>query len=403
MGEARRPSILVVDDEADVVESLRDLLRLDYQVLVAPSARQAIASLGSRSVDVVMTDQRMPDMTGVELLEHVRETHPDTMRLLFTGYADIRAVVDAINRGNVYRYITKPWDPDELQAILRDAVERRFLNLERQRLVGELQRANEELMQANAALAATSALKSNFIQVASHELRTPLAILIPLSELALRLEGLQDPLREWLDHMAKASDRLRKRVDELSTMLVLEQFERPLDTTRHDLFTLLEAAADDVHPFVAMRGQSLVRDYERRLGTIALEAEKIRDSLSHLLLNAVKFTPDAGRITLAARRLPHGGAEICVTDTGAGIDAASQARIFEPFFTSFDVSKHSSGVFEHNRRGLGLGLTMVKAFVEMHGGSVRVDSEPGCGSTFTLTLPGSTEPSLAYVGAGGEN
>src|SRR5438128_11657426 len=121
MGAARRDSILVIDDEPDVVESVRDLLRLDYRVLGATRAREGIGILAQEPVDVVMTDQRMPEMTGVELLHHVRETHPDTVRLLFTGYADVRAVIDASNRGNIYRYITKPWDPEELQGIVCDA------------------------------------------------------------------------------------------------------------------------------------------------------------------------------------------------------------------------------------------------------------------------------------------
>src|SRR3989442_9053452 len=158
--EAQRPSILVVDDEADVVESIRELLRLDYRVLVATRASEAMSILGERPVDVVMTDQRMPEMTGVELLHHVRESQPDTVRLLFTGYADVRAVVDAINRGSIYRYITKPWDPEDLQVIVRDAVERHDLIAERQRLLAELRRANAGPMRAHRELAATSEPKA---------------------------------------------------------------------------------------------------------------------------------------------------------------------------------------------------------------------------------------------------
>ena len=78
-----------------------------------------------------MTDQRMPEMTGVEFLHRIRGEHPEAIRLLFTGYADIRAVIDAINQGNVYRYITKPWDPDELQTVIREAGERYDLIVER--------------------------------------------------------------------------------------------------------------------------------------------------------------------------------------------------------------------------------------------------------------------------------
>lgn len=387
MEAARRHSILVIDDEPDVVESVRDLLRLDYRVLGATRAREGIGILAQEPVDVVMTDQRMPEMTGVELLHHVRETHPDAIRLLFTGYADIRAVIDAINRGSVYRYITKPWDPDELQSIIRDAVERHDLIEERQRLLAELERSNEELRAANAALAQASELKSSFIQVASHELRTPISILLPLTYLVKRAPSVPEPLNSWLRGIVNATDRLHHLVDQLTTMLSLERFERPLVRRPASLCGLLREAASDVRPFVDLRGQTLACDFDDTLGTIDVEAPKIRDALNHLLLNAIKFTPDAGRITLRARRTPEQGAEIEVVDSGAGIDAASLPRIFEPFFTAFDVSRHASGVFEYDRRGLGLGLSVMKAFVEMHGGSVRVRSQVGRGSTFTVVLP----------------
>src|SRR5439155_19686250 len=127
MEAARRHSILVIDDEPDVVESVRDLLRLDYRVLGATRAREGIGILAQEAIDVVMTDQRMPEMTGVELLHHVRETHPDAIRLLSTGYAHIRAAIDAINRGSVYRSITQPWDPYSLQSIIWAPVERHAL------------------------------------------------------------------------------------------------------------------------------------------------------------------------------------------------------------------------------------------------------------------------------------
>ena len=380
-------TILVIDDEEAVVQSVRDLLRLDYHVLGATDARDAMSILGKERVHVVMTDQRMPQMSGVELLQRARETQPDAMRLLFTGYADVRAVIDAINRGNVYRYITKPWDPDELHGIIRDAVERHDLLAERQRLLGDLQRANDNLRAANAELVRASQLKSTFINVASHELCTPLSILVALCHVAVRRTDVPEPVSGWLRHMSSATDRMKRRVEQLITMLGVERFDQPLAARMVPLAALLRDAADDVQPFVEMRGQTLVRDYAGELGTIAVETTKIRDSLSQLLLNAVKFTPDGGRITLAAQRSADGAARISVADTGIGIDADGLSHIFEPFFTRFDVSSHSSGTYEYDRCGLGLGLTVAKAFVEMHGGRVGVESAPGRGSTFTVELP----------------
>src|SRR3954468_2123283 len=124
MPAANRHTILVVDDEPDVVKSVQDLLRFDYRVLGATRAEDGLQIMDREEVHVVMSDQRMPDMTGVEFLNRLRERYPDTTRLLFTGYADIKAVIEAINEGNVYRYITKPWDPDELQTVIREAINR---------------------------------------------------------------------------------------------------------------------------------------------------------------------------------------------------------------------------------------------------------------------------------------
>jgi signal transduction histidine kinase len=383
----RRHTILVVDDEPDVVKSVQDLLRLDHRVLGATRAEDGIKLMQQEDVHVVMSDQRMPGMTGVQFLNQVRGEHPDAVRLLFTGYADIKAVVDAINEGNVYRYITKPWDPDELQTIIREAVERYDLLAERKRLVEELKQKNEELEKANAELKENDSLKSAFIQVASHELRTPLTILLGLTKLASKANGVAPPLSDWLKRIDSAALRLQYLVSQLITMLASGRFDATLEKKPEDLSKLLLTGAEDVRPFLELRHQNLAVDVPEDLGTFDVDGAKVRDSINHLLLNAVKFTADGGSITLAARRAEDGGAEIRVGDTGIGIDRECLPRIFQPFFTGFDVSRHSSGTFEYCRRGLGLGLSVVKEFVELHGGTVRVDSEAGQGTTFTIRLP----------------
>src|SRR5437773_1173055 len=377
---SRRHTLLVVDDEPDVVHSVQDLLRLDYKVLGATRAKDGLRILQEQEVHLVMTDQRMPEMTGVEFLSQVRGDHPEAIRLLFTGYADLKAVVDAINQGNVYRYITKPWDPDDLQIIIRQASEQYDLLVERKRLLAELQNKNLELQKANE-------MKEAFIRVASHELRTPLTILYGLTQLALSTPGLIQPWLDWLRGSLKAGERLNRLVDQLTKMLLAGQFERPLEKRPAELAPLLKQAAEDVRPFVEQRRQELSMKLDANLGSLTIEAQKIRDCVEHLLLNAIKFTPDQGMISLSARRLAQAGVEIKVSDSGVGIEPSNLPHIFQPFFTSFDVSRHSSGQFEFGRRGLGLGLTLVKAFVEMHGGQVQAASEPGKGTTFTITLP----------------
>lgn len=116
--------ILIVDDEPDVLFSLKGLLRHDFELHTAESGEEALEILRQHPIHVVMTDQRMPGMTGVQLMNQAKALHPDAVRIVFTGYADIKAVIEAINTGGLYRYITKPWDPDELIDVLHHAASR---------------------------------------------------------------------------------------------------------------------------------------------------------------------------------------------------------------------------------------------------------------------------------------
>ena len=169
--------MLVVDDEPEVLSSVRDLLRLDYRVITCGDGGSALEVLRSaEDVHVILSDQRMPGMTGVEVLRQAKAIRPETTRLLFTAYADIRAVIDAINQGHVFRYLAKPWDPDELRAVVRQAVEHHDLIVEKNRLLAELQAANAKLIEANR-------LKGAFIEVASHELNTPVTVILGMIEL----------------------------------------------------------------------------------------------------------------------------------------------------------------------------------------------------------------------------
>jgi len=131
--------ILLVDDEPEILFSLTGLLRREFELYTAEDGHQAMEILRNHPIHVIMTDQRMPQMTGVELMGHAKTEYPDAIRIIFTGYADIKAVIDAINRGALYRYITKPWDPDELIALLHDAAAQYEAVIDRRRMLADLQ------------------------------------------------------------------------------------------------------------------------------------------------------------------------------------------------------------------------------------------------------------------------
>ena len=135
-----KPPILLVDDEPEILFSLRGLLRREFDLHTAQGGAEALEVLRRQPVHVIMSDQRMPEMTGVELLRRARAECPEAIRIIFTGYADIKAVVDAINEGQIYRYLTKPWDPDELVALLHQACDHYQQIAERKQLLRDLKR-----------------------------------------------------------------------------------------------------------------------------------------------------------------------------------------------------------------------------------------------------------------------
>lgn len=138
-------NVLYVDDEQNNLLSFKAAFRRDFNVYTAISGQEGLDIVKNEDIHIIITDQRMPNMTGVEFLQKVIPVSPDPIRILLTGYSDINAVVDAINKGEVYRYLTKPWDNEFLKTTIRQAYEVFILRRENERLIDELKRANEQL------------------------------------------------------------------------------------------------------------------------------------------------------------------------------------------------------------------------------------------------------------------
>jgi response regulator RpfG family c-di-GMP phosphodiesterase len=118
---SRKHTLLVIDDEMDVCDSVHNLLRREYRVLKARSAEEGLKVMQQDEVHIIMTDQRMPKVSGVELLTNVLRGQPRAVRMLFTGYADLDSIIQAINHGHVYKFLKKPWQPEELEEAVREA------------------------------------------------------------------------------------------------------------------------------------------------------------------------------------------------------------------------------------------------------------------------------------------
>jgi signal transduction histidine kinase len=385
---ARRHTLLIVDDEADVLDSLRHLFHRQYRVMTAGSGDEAIALLRANDIHLILSDQRMPGMSGDAFLSHARRLQPDAIRMLFTGYADIQAVINAVNEGYIFRYILKPWDATELEGIVRQAADQYELLAERKRLIAELQATNAKLTQANEELAEAGQLKSAFIEVASHEFNTPITLIMGLGELLRLLDPDRDAQeREIVERISTSARQLARLVANTLTLMRADDFRRNLNCRAVDLAELLRSVAEQVRPFVHARHLQMNLELADDLGMFVIDPDKISDAVINLLTNAIKFTPDGSMIGLHAVLATPDEAEIVISDRGIGLEPRALNRLFQPFFTQFDPSHHSSGDFGFNKRGLGLGLSIVKQFVEFHGGRVSAESAIGSGTRVTIRLP----------------
>lgn len=146
-------TILLVDDEVNILAAMRRVLRREgYQILTANSGKEGLAVLAEHCVDVIVSDQRMPEMSGVEFLRQAKTTHPDTVRMVLSGYTELQSVTDAINEGAVYKFLTKPWDDDQIRASIAEALNYKALSDDNRNLTRAVVLANEKLADANAQL-----------------------------------------------------------------------------------------------------------------------------------------------------------------------------------------------------------------------------------------------------------
>jgi signal transduction histidine kinase len=269
-------------------------------------------------------------------------------------------------------------------AVIRDVTDRRraedHLRSMQQQYNRELAERNQELAERNEQIERANRLKSEFLASMSHELRTPLHTVIGFSELLE--EQTQGPLNEkqkrFVDHIHRDSLHLLELINDILDLSKIESGRLELRPEVFDLAGLLEECLRSLRPQAVTKGLDIGTG---AVASLTLEADRLRikQVLMNLLSNAVKFTPPGGKIRVEAR-LDGPYAAISVSDSGIGIPAGEHESVFDKFY---QVSATTKGV----REGTGLGLAITKHLVEEHGGSIRVNSEPGKGSIFTFTIP----------------
>jgi signal transduction histidine kinase len=352
-------SILCVDDEIDNVEALERLFRRKYNVLKATSGSEALGLMAANKVSLIVTDQRMPNMTGVEFLAESMKTQPDTIRILLTGFTDIDSVISAVNSGQIYRYVTKPWDPVDLANTVDKAIERFELSAELKEKNAALQLALKELRTLDEA-------KSNFMILINHELKTPLTVMISFLSL-LQESKLSEEQLKYVARIGTSADRLQNLINDSLELVSAETGTLPIKVTGINLKKLIAEIKKEYQPQLDQKSMTL----EVELGSedVRADAKALRSVLARLLDNAIKFGHEKTAIEFAAKDLGASTVQLTLVNEGKGIKPESIAKIMRPFSLDEDIMHHT--------KGTGLGLSVVQALLRRLGSQLEVDSPKG--------------------------
>lgn len=369
----RRAVVLYVDDDRANLLAFRAIAEPTYEVVVARSGDEALQLIAqSADIAVLMADQRMPGMSGIDLCERVQASHPDIVRMLVTAYSDLTAAIAAINRGHVSRYLNKPWNAEELLATLLDAVERYRLKATVQEL--QVRIAQSERLYALGVLTASI----------GHELRTPLSIVSANVQFARKALGdaIKQPgtrqasvsLQEVDAALLDAEEGAQRLID-IADSILLSSRSEPGDREPVDLAHVLHSVLRLTRSEAIHRARLLIAQSAKP--RIYGSATRVGQVLLNLVLNALQALPDRPiernevKLSLDER---DGRAIVEVADNGVGIEPGNLSHIFDPFFTT-------------KKKGTGLGLAISKQIVEEMGGQIHVESRPGVGTRFRISWP----------------
>lgn len=386
-------AVLVVDDEESVADLFCKMLSGNYQVFKATSGEEALEVLRGNKVDLVLADQGMPDMTGIELFAAIEKQHLDIGKVLITGAGDsVPVLVEAINIGAVDKYLKKPSSKDQILQVIHKVLDDRF-----QKHLADQQDAEKQMMQ-HAKMSALGELVAGIL----HEINNPLSYIhanlgnllkfskrlvgliedfdqVALSdevraELAAKKEAvkydyLKDRITEMIERSLVGAERMKKIIQDYKS------FSRASDAKfeEADIHEAIDTTLTLLHH--NYKGRIEIKKHYADIPLLRCNIAKLNQVFMNLLVNSIQAIEGSGEIEITTG-LEDGMVVISISDTGCGMPESVIKKIFDPFFTT-----KPDGV------GTGLGLSILSGIMKQHQGRVSVKSTPGSGTTFTLKMP----------------
>ena len=372
------PQVLVIDDEMGPRESLRMLLKPNYQVYTADCVDAGIQLLKEKQPDAVITDIRMPGASGIEGLRRIREIDPHVAVIMLTGFGALETAQEALRLG-ANDYINKPFDAREMREVIGRNVERTRLHRTGVNAAEEIKELNNRLLKELAQkerLASLGQASAEFV----HDLGNPLTIVWGYVQLlAKKLEQSEKENGATGPTSAKELQIIEQNVRLCRELLTMWQSYGSVQAAPHKSISVSGIVSEVVKGVTAMAAQNGVELKSNLCDdacTLLGDPTQMTRAIQNVIINAVQAAGERkGTVTVSCVRREF-YVDVRVEDTGLGIAPDKMAKIFDPYFTT-----------KQGKSGTGLGLYITKKVVEDHNGSIKVDSTPEIGTTFTIRLP----------------
>lgn len=379
---SERPQILVIDDEMGPRESLRMLLKPNYTVHTADCVETGIRLLREKHPDTIVMDIRMPGATGIEGLRRIREIDPNLSVIMLTGFGALETAQEALRLG-ANDYISKPFDAREMQEVIGRNVERTRIHRSSENAAAEIKELNTRLLKELAQkerLASLGQASAEFV----HDLGNPLTIVWGYVQLLAKKleqsekeksngEAMEDP------GSAKELGIIEQNVRLCRELLTMWQSYGSVEAAPHkpiSVSAIVREIVKGVEGMATQNGVQLASEVCEDPCILLGDSVQITRAIQNVLINAVQASAEKkGAVTIRCTQKDF-YVDVQVEDNGSGITSEQMTRIFDPYFTT-----------KQGKSGTGLGLYITKKVVEDHNGSIKVDSTPDVGTTFTIRLP----------------